>query len=207
MIRAGSDFWDRAATPGFGRGMCNGLVASAAGHVKWSEPLLRKQKEQVVSSLQYTVAGMDLMVVTHQAGLTVQEMTALRRRARDAGARFKVTKNRLAKRALDGTAFEGVSDLFRGPTAIAVSADPVAAAKVVSDYAATNDKLTIIGGSLAGKRLSPDEIMALAKLPSLDELRGKIVGMLQTPATRIAAVLAAPGAQVARVLNAYATKE
>src|SRR3546814_2613006 len=89
---------------------------------------------------------MDLMVVTHQAGLTVQEMTALRRRARDAGARFKVTKNRLAKRALDGTAFAEVSDLFTGPTAIAVSADPVAAAKVVSDYAATNDKLVIIGG-------------------------------------------------------------
>src|SRR3546814_9597782 len=108
------------------------------------------------------------MVVTHQAGRTVQVRTALRRRARDAGARVKVTKSRLAKRALDGTAFAEVSDLFTGPTAIAVSADPVAAAKVVSDYAATNDKLVIIGGSLAGKRLSPDEIKALAKLPSLD---------------------------------------
>ncbi len=169
--------------------------------------MLRKQKEQVVSSLQDTVGGMDLMVVTHQAGLTVQEMTALRRRARDAGARFKVTKNSLAKRAIDGTPFSEVADLFRGPTAIAVSADPVAAAKVVVDYAGTNDKLVIVGGMMGGKRLSADDIKTLAKLPSIDELRGKLVGLLQTPASRIAQVLAAPGAQVARVLNAYATKE
>lgn len=178
-----------------------------AGSLKRSGPLQRKQKEQTVAALHETLGGMNLMVVTHQTGLTVAEMTSLRRRVRDAGAGFKVTKNRLAKIALDGTKFVGVADLFRGPTAIAYSADPVAAAKAVADYANENAKLVILGGALGERRLDAEGVKALAKLPSLDELRGRIIGMLQTPASRVASVLNAPAGQVARVLAAYGAKE
>ena len=167
----------------------------------------RKQKEQAVAALHETLGGMNLMVVTHQTGLTVAEMTSLRRRVRDAGAGFKVTKNRLAKIALDGTKFAGVADLFRGPTAIAYSADPVAAAKAVADYANENAKLVILGGALGERQLDAEGVKALAKLPSLDELRGRLIGMLQTPASRVAGVLSAPAGQVARVLAAYGAKE
>jgi Ribosomal protein L10 len=126
---------------------------------------------------------------------------------RAAGAGFKVTKNRLARRALQGTQFEGLDGLFKGPTAIAYSKDPVAAAKVVADYAKSNDKLQIIGAALGNQVLDAEGVKALATLPSLDELRAKLVGMIQTPATRIAGVLQAPGGQVARVLAAYAKKD
>jgi len=142
--------------------------------------------------------------VTHQSGLTVAESTDLRRKMLAEGANFKVTKNRLAKLALAGTPYEGLADLFEGPTAIAWSSDPVAAAKVAVGFAKDNEKLTVIGGAMGELRLDADGIKALATLPSLDELRAKLVGMLNTPATRIAGVLQAPAGQVARVLGAYA---
>ena len=167
----------------------------------------RKQKEQTVTALQKTLGGMNLMVVTHQTGMTVAELTVLRRRMRDAGAGFRVTKNRLAKIALDGTPFVSVADLFRGPTAIAFSADPVAAAKVAAEYANENSKLVILGGALGDRRLDAEGVKALAKLPSLDALRGQLVGLLQTPATRVASVLAAPAGQLARVFGAYSRKD
>jgi large subunit ribosomal protein L10 len=164
----------------------------------------RTQKQQVVETLQRDLAGTACIVVTHQSGLNVAEATQLRRQVRDAGASFRVTKNRLAKRAIAGTVFETLSPMFTGPTALAFSQDPVAAAKVVVDFANRNDKLTIIGGGLAGRQLAAGEVRELASLPSLDELRGKLIGLLQAPATRLAAVLQAPAGQIARVLAAFA---
>lgn len=143
-----------------------------------------------------------LVVVTHYIGLTVAEMTDLRRKMREAGAGFKVTKNRLTKLALKETDYEGLSDLFAGPTGIAYSEDPVAAARAAVEYAKGNDKLVILGGGLGSNVLDPDGVKALASLPSLDELRGKIVGVLQAPATKIAGVLQAPAGQLARVMSA-----
>lgn len=167
----------------------------------------RTQKKEWIGSLHGKFGDAGLVVVTHYKGLTVAEMTNLRTKMRAAGASFKVTKNRLTKLALQGTAYEDLSDLFVGPTAIAYSADPVAAAKVAADFAKTNDKLKILGGSLGGSRLDVEGVKALATLPSLDELRAKLLGMISTPATRIAGVLQAPGGQVARVLAAYAKKD
>jgi large subunit ribosomal protein L10 len=164
----------------------------------------RTQKQQVVETLQRDLAGTACIVVTHQSGLNVAEVTQLRRQVRDAGASFRVTKNRLAKRAIAGTGFEALSPMFAGPTAIAFARDPVAAAKVVVEFANRNDKLTIIGGGLAGRQLAADEVKELASLPPLDELRGKLIGLLQTPAIRVAAVLQAPAGHIARVLAAYA---
>jgi len=166
----------------------------------------RSQKEKLIGTLQSALADTVCLVITHQSGLTVAEVTGLRRRMRDAGASFKVTKNRLARLALAGTKFERLSPLFTGPTAIAFSRDPVAAAKVAVEFANSNDKLTIVGGALGDKQLDVEGVKALATLPSLDELRGKLLGMLQTPATRIAGVLQAPGGQLARVLAAHAKK-
>ena len=151
----------------------------------------RAKKEQLVADLSGTFSEATVVVVTHQNGLTVAESTDLRRRMLAAGASFKVTKNRLA-------------DLFEGPTAIAFSTDPVAAAKVAVDFAKTNEKLTVIGGAMGEIRLDANGIKALATLPSLDELRAKLVGMISTPATRIAGVLQAPAGQVARVIAAHA---
>ena len=167
----------------------------------------RGQKQRLIETLQRDLVDTGCVVVTHQSGMTVAEATQLRRQMRAAGARFRVTKNRLAKRALDGTPFEGLSPLFVGPTAIAFSRDPVAAAKVAVEYANRNDKLTIIGGGLAGEVLSEAGIKELASLPSLDELRAKLIGLLVAPATRIAGVLQAPGGQLARVLAAHAEAE
>ncbi len=166
----------------------------------------RSQKEQLVATLRTVFEDTTLVVVTHQTGLTVAEMTDLRRRMRAAGASFKVTKNRLARLALEGTKCIGISDLFTGPTAIAYSSDPVAAAKVAVGFAKGNDKLLVVGGVMGDQMLDPVAIKALAELPSLDELRAKLVGLLGTPATRIAGVLQAPAGQVARVVNAYAQK-
>ena len=146
------------------------------------------------------------MVVTHQNGMTVEESTDLRRQMLAAGASFRVTKNRLARIAMKGTKFEGLDGLFTGPTAVAFSEDPVAAARVAVNFAKSNDKLTIVGGGLGEKELDQKGVEALAKLPSLDELRARIVGMISTPATRIAGLLQAPGGQLARVINAYAQK-
>lgn len=164
----------------------------------------RSQKEKLVATLHAALSDTVCFVITHQSGLTVAEVTGLRRQMRDAGASFKVTKNRLARLALVGTKFERLSPLFTGPTAIAYSRDPVAAAKIAVEFANKNDKLTIVGGALGSQQLDAAGIKALATMPSLDELRGRLLGMLQTPATRIAGVLQAPGGQLARVLAAYA---
>lgn len=163
----------------------------------------RVQKEELVSSLHTTFEEASIVVVTHYSGLTVAEMVSLRDQMRAAGASFKVTKNRLTRRALEGTKFEGLSDMFTGPTAIAYSDDPVAAAKVSVNFAKENEKLIVLGGALGADQLDVAGVKALATLPSLDELRGKIVGMISTPATRIAGVLQAPAGQVARVIGAH----
>jgi large subunit ribosomal protein L10 len=167
----------------------------------------RSEKANLVSALHQAFVQTNLVVITHQVGLTVGEVTTLRRQMRDAGAGFKVTKNRLARLALKGTSFEGLADLFTGPTAIAYSKDPVAAAKVAVNYAKTsNNKLVIVGGAMGAQVLDPAGVAALATLPSLDELRAKLLAILNTPATRIAGVLQAPAGQLARVLGAYTKK-
>ena len=167
----------------------------------------RTQKEEQVATLNALFGVTTLVVVTRPVGLTVAQATALRRQMRDAGAQFKVTKNRLTRLALKGTAFEGLDGLFVGPTAIAYSDDPVAAARVAVDFAENNDSLGIVGGGLGEQVLDADGVTALARLPSLDELRGRLVGTIQTPATRLAGVLQAPAGQVARVFGAYANKD
>lgn len=166
----------------------------------------RTQKAEVVESLSGLFAGAGSVVVAHYSGMTVAEMGDLRARMRAAGAEFKVAKNRLAQRALEGTKAAGIANLFNGPTGIATSQDPIAASKVLAAYAKDNDKLVILGGFAVGQVLDVNGIKALASLPSLDELRGKIVGLLQAPATKIAGVLQAPAGQLARVLSAYANK-
>jgi large subunit ribosomal protein L10 len=163
----------------------------------------RAQKQQLTASLREDLADTVCVVVTHQTGLSVAEVTVLRREMRSAGARYRVTKNRLVKRALEGTQFEGLTPLFSGPTAIAFSQDPVAAAKAAVAYANRNAKLTIIGGGLSGQMLDEAAVKALATLPSLDELRGRIIGLLNAPATKLAVLLQTPGGQLARVLAAY----
>jgi large subunit ribosomal protein L10 len=166
----------------------------------------RAQKEQLVAAMNQAFQEVDLVVVTHQTGLTVAEATDLRRKVRAAGASFKVTKNRLTRLALEGTKFQALQSMLTGPTAMAYSLDPVAAAKVCVEFANKNDKLTIIGGALGEQVFDADGIKALAKLPSLDELRGKLVGLLQAPATKLAGVTQAPAAQLARVFSAYGSQ-
>lgn len=167
----------------------------------------RAKKEALVAELNGSFADATLVVVTQQSGMTVTESTDLRRRMREAGASYKVTKNRLAKLALAGTPYEQISDLFEGPTAIAYSSDPVAAAKVAVDFAKSNDKLVVIGGAMGATKLDEAGVKALATLPSLDQLRGQLVGLINTPATRVAGVLQAPAGQLARVMGAYANKD
>lgn len=164
----------------------------------------RTQKEDLVATLRGTFDETNMIVVTHYSGMTVAEMGDLRERMREAGASFKVTKNRLTRLALEGTKYECISDMFTGPTAIAYSDDAVAAARVAVKYAKENEKLIVIGGALGSEALDVDAVRSLATLPSLDELRGKIVGMIKTPATRIAGVLQAPAGQIARVIAAHA---
>ncbi|MEQ8441441.1 MAG: 50S ribosomal protein L10 [Alphaproteobacteria bacterium] len=163
----------------------------------------RSKKEALVAELRETFETSSLVVVTSQSGLTVAEVSDLRQKMRDAGAGYKVTKNTLAKLALKGTKFEHLDDLFTGPTAICFSEDPVAAAKVVTDYRKSNEKISIVAGGLDGSGLDAAQVEALAKLPSLDELRGKLVGLIQAPATKVAGVLQAPAGQLARVFGAY----
>jgi large subunit ribosomal protein L10 len=167
----------------------------------------RARKEELVTELNQSFAEAALVVVTQQTGLTVSESTELRTRMREAGAGYKVTKNRLAKLALAGTPYEPITDLFSGPTAIAYSADPVAAARVAVNYAKENDKLTVVGGAMGDTLLDENAVKALASLPSLDELRGKLVGLLNAPATKVAGVLQAPAGQLARVFGAYANQD
>jgi len=161
----------------------------------------------LVAELQETFASNNLVVITQQSGLTVEEVSELRKQMREAGAAFKVTKNRLAKIALKGTKFEELADRFTGPTAIAVSQDPVAAAKVAVEFANKNEKLQIVCGALEKEALDAVAVNALAKLPSLDELRGKLIGLIQAPATKVAGVLQAPAGQLARVFGAYGSTE
>lgn len=166
----------------------------------------RTEKEQLVASMRGTFEDTGVVVVAHYSGLTVDEITDLRAKMRAVGAGFKVTKNRLTRLALEGTKFDGISDLFKGPTAIAYADDPVSAAKVAVDFAKGNDKLIVLGGALPERSLDAAGVKALASMPSLDESRAKIVGLLQAPAGKIAAVLQAPAGQLARVFGAYSEK-
>jgi len=167
----------------------------------------RTEKAAFVKALQSVFAETSFVLVSQNKGLTVADATNLRRRMRSAGATFKVAKNRLTAIALDGTSFQGITPLLKGPTALAWSRDPVAVAKTAVEFAKTNDKFVILGGALGKQFLDADGVKALAELPSLDALRAQLVGLIQTPATRIAGVLQAPAAQLARVLSAYATKD
>lgn len=166
----------------------------------------RSQKEELVASLHQTFAETNLIIVTQQTGMTVAEVSDLRRKMRDAGASYKVTKNRLTRLALEGTKFEALKELFTGPTAVAVSLDPVAAAKVCVAYAKANEKLIIVGGAMGETQLDAQAIQSLATLPSLDQLRGKLIGLLQAPATKVAGVVQAPAAQLARIFSAYSSQ-
>ena len=167
----------------------------------------RAQKSGLVAELNRTFSEAAAVVVTRNLGLTVAQSTQLRVRMREAGASYKVAKNRLARIAAEGTPYASLSDLLTGPTALATSPDPVAAAKVVVEFARTNDKLEIVGGAMGDTRLDVNGVKALAELPSLDELRAKILGLVQAPATKVASVLQAPAGQLARVFGAYAAKE
>ena len=167
----------------------------------------RSQKADSVAALNATFNEVGVVVVTRNLGMTVAQSTALREKIRDAGASYKVAKNSLAKIALADTPYAGLGDLFTGPTAIATSVDPIAAAKVIVEFAKTNDKIEILGGAMGTMVLNADGIKALASMPSLDELRGKLVGLIQAPATKLAQLATAPAAKLARVFGAYATKE
>lgn len=167
----------------------------------------RTQKKEWIESANAKFKDAAIVLVAHYKGLTVAEITDLRVKVRAAGAGFKVTKNLLAKRALSETTYEKISSLFKGPTAIAYANDPVAAAKVMHEFAKKNGKLVLVGGAFGDTVLDQAAIGQLAVLPSLDELRAKILALLNTPATRIAGVLQAPAGQLARVFNAYATKD
>ena len=167
----------------------------------------RTAKADLVSTLNGVFANTSVVVVAHYKGLTVADMQKLRTQMKQAGATVKVTKNRLANIALDGTDVASIKPLLKGPTLLAYSSDPVAAAKVAVDFAKINDKLVILGGAMGTTALNPDGVKALASLPSLDELRGKIVGLIQAPATKIAQLSTAPAAKLARVFGAYAKKD
>lgn len=167
----------------------------------------RAEKRESVAELNQVFKTSGVIVVAHYSGLTVSQMTDLRRRASGAGAALKVAKNRLAKIALEGTEVAHIGNLLQGPTVLAYSEDPVAASKVVADFAKTNDKLVILGGAMGATSLNADGVKALASLPSLDELRAKIVGLVQAPATKIAQLSTAPAAKLARVFGAYANRD
>jgi large subunit ribosomal protein L10 len=166
----------------------------------------RAAKKELVATLNGVFKTSNVVVVAHYAGLTVAQMQNLRKQMRQAGASVKVAKNRLAKIALEGTDAAAVVPLLKGPTVIAYSSDPVAAPKVAIDFAKTHEKFVILGGAMGKTALNPDGVKALASLPSLDELRAKIVGLLQAPATKIAQLVNAPAAKLARVVQAYAKK-
>ena len=167
----------------------------------------RTEKREFVAQLAAVFADTSFVLVTRNNGLTVADASDLRRRMRAAGASYKVAKNRLANLALDGTRFQGIKPLLKGPTALAWSMDPVAVAKTAVEFARTNDKFVILGGALGAQTLNPDGVKALAELPSLETLRAQLLGLIQTPATRIAGVLQAPGSQLARVFSAFAKKD
>ena len=164
----------------------------------------RAEKAQLVATLNDVFSNTSVVVVAHYKGLTVAEMQKLRAQMKQAGATVKVAKNRLAKIALEGTDVASIQGLLKGPTLIAYSSDPVAAPKVAVDFAKGNDKLVILGGAMGTTALNPDSVRALATMPSLDELRAKLVGLIQAPATKLAQLANAPAAKLARVFGAYA---
>jgi large subunit ribosomal protein L10 len=166
----------------------------------------RTQKRDFVAGLAQVFAETSMVVVTRNQGLTVAEATDLRRRMRAAGATFKVAKNRLATRALEGTPFASIRPLLKGPTALAWASDPVAVAKATVEYSRSNDKLVVVGGALGARTLDPDGVKALAELPSLETLRAGLIDLIATPATRVAGVLQGSAGQLARVLGAFARK-
>ena len=168
--------------------------------------VLKLEKQEFVAELEDLYQDSSSVIVTHYHGLTVAQITSLRRNLRNNNAGFKVVKNTLSRIAASKTAVKSITDLFSGPSAIAFSKDPVAAAKIVVEFAKTNSQLKIIGGFVNGQILNAASVGQLAKLPSLDELKGQIVGLLQAPAVKIAGVLQAPAAQLARVVQAYANK-
>lgn len=167
----------------------------------------RAEKRELVTDLNGAFKAAGSVVVAHYAGITVAQMNDLRTKMRAAGGTVKVAKNRLAKIALQGTESEKIIDLFTGQTLIAYSDDPVTAPKVASEFAKGNEKLIILGGAMGATTLDADGVKALATLPSLDELRGKLVGLLVAPATKIAQLSTAPAAKLARVVQAYASKD
>jgi large subunit ribosomal protein L10 len=167
----------------------------------------RAEKREFVTEMNAVFKSTGSIVVAHYTGLTVAQMNDLRSKMRVAGGTVKVAKNRLAKIALQGTESEGISSLFEGQTLIAYSDDPVTAPKVAVEFAKSNDKLIVLGGAMGATELDAEGVKALASLPSLDELRAKLVGMISTPATRIAQVVNAPAGQLARVFGAYAKKD
>jgi large subunit ribosomal protein L10 len=166
----------------------------------------RAAKRELVTTLNDAFKATNVVVVAHYSGLTVAQMQTLRRQMKLAGATVKVAKNRIAKIALDGTDVASIAPLLKGPTVIAFSSDPVAAPKVAVDFAKANEKFVILGGSMGTTALNPDGVKALASLPSLDELRAKIIGLIVAPATKIAQLTNAPAAKLARVVQAYANK-
>jgi len=166
----------------------------------------RAAKKELVTTLNGVFKSTNVVVVAHYSGLNVAQMQTLRKQMKQAGAAVKVTKNRLAKIALDGTDAAAIIPLLKGPIVIAFSGDPIAAPKVASDFAKAHEKFVILGGAMGKTALDPNAVKALASLPSLDELRAKIVGLIQAPATKIAQVVNAPAAKVARVFQAYAKK-
>jgi large subunit ribosomal protein L10 len=182
-------------------------AASKAVPVNWRQAVERAEKREFVAEMNTVFKNTGSIVVAHYTGLTVAQMNDLRSKMRVAGGTVKVAKNRLAKIALQGTDSEGISSLFEGQTLIAYSDDPVTAPKVAVDFAKINDKLVVLGGAMGMTNLDAEGVKALASLPSLDELRAKLVGMIQTPATRIAQVVNAPAGQLARVFGAYARKD
>ena len=166
----------------------------------------REEKAELIKKLNSTFNNAGVVVVTHQSGLTVDESTDLRVKMREVGAKYQVAKNRIVKLALKDTKYENIIDLFSGPTTIAVSEDPVSAPKIIFKFAKENDKLSIVGAGLDGKTLSVDEVKQLALLPSLDELRGKLVGLIKSPSQKLASVAIAPANKLVNVLNAKANK-
>lgn len=166
----------------------------------------RAEKAAVVSSLKQALASSGAIVVAHYAGLSVADFEKLRKQMKAAGGQVKVAKNRLTKLALKDTDIADISGILTGPTVIAYSADPVTAPKIAVKFAETNQKFQVLGGAMGSSELNVDRVKALAELPSLDQLRAKLAGLLVQPAAKIARLSKEPGAQIARVISAYSDK-
>lgn len=197
----------RASSDPKGEAAKGNPVCCQGGRPHRRDKLERAEKREFVATMKETLSGAGSIVVAQYTGLTVAEMTELRNSMREAGGTVRVAKNRLVKLALEGTDAEHMADLFKGPTLIAYAEDPVVAPKAASDFAKKNEKLVILGGAMGATNLDSNGVKSLASLPSLDELRGKLVGMINTPAQRIAMVTSAPAGQLARVIGAYSSKE